>query len=238
MTAILVAGFSLSIAMGHSSFGAPLRVHLHGIVFFGWTMLYLLQNILVGQNMLLGTRYREIHKMLGWLSVVWVPAMVALGTWVTVAMAREGYVPFFFQPLYFLVMDPLSVLSFAGLTTAAIVMRKRTQWHRRLMFCGMTILLGPGVGRMLPMPFLIPYAGWAVFAVIILFPLAGMIRDLRVSGAVHPAWWWGAGSIVAMMVAIDLITFSPLGLALYGWVTAGSPGASVAPLAFPPFPGA
>jgi hypothetical protein len=231
MTAVLVAGFSTSIAFGRSSFDAPLRVHLHAVVFFGWVMLYLAQNVFVG------TGYRQIHKRLGWLAVAWVPAMLAMGTWVTVAMARAGAVPFFFQPLYFLILDPLTVLVFAGLTAAAIVMRRKTQWHRRLMFCGMTILLGPGFGRLLPMPLLIPYAGWAVFAAIIPFPLAGMIRDLRVAGRVHPAWWWGAGTIVALQFSIELISFSPLGLAIYGWVTAGSPGASIAPLAFPPFPG-
>ena len=231
MTLVLVAGFSTSIAFGRSSFGAPVRVHLHALVFFGWTILYLAQNLLIGRS------YREIHKKLGWLAVGWMPAMVVMGTWVTVAMVRLGHAPFFFQPLYFLVMDPLSVISFAGLMTAALVMRKRTQWHRRLAFSGMTILLGPGVGRLIPMPLTIPYAGWAVYVTVMLFPLAGVIRDLRANGRVHPAWWWGIGTITAMQVAIDLITFSPIGLMLYGWVTAGSPGAAIAPLAFPPFPG-
>jgi hypothetical protein len=232
MTAVLVAGFSTSIAFGRSSFGAPLRVHLHALIFFGWVMLYLAQNVFVG------TGYRHIHKRLGWLAVAWVPAMLVMGTWVTVALIRAGHAPFFFQPLYFLVMDPLTLVTFAGLTAAAIVLRKRTQWHRRLMFCGMAILLGPGFGRLLPMPLFIPHAGWGVFVAIILFPLAGMIRDLRATSRVHPAWWWGAGTIVAMQVLIDIISFSPLGLALYTWATAGSPGAGISPLAFPPFPGA
>jgi hypothetical protein len=232
MTLILVAGFSTSIAFGRSSFGAPLRVHVHAFVFFGWTMLYFAQNLLVGRG------YRTIHKQLGWLAVGWIPAMVAMGTLVTVAMVREGHAPFFFQPLYFLVMNPLSVLVFAGLMTAAIVMRKRTQWHRRLAFGGMTVLLGPGFGRLLPMPLMIPYAGWGVYAAVMLFPLAGVIRDLRRTGRVQTAWWVVIATITAMQVTIDLVTFSPAGLALYDRVTAGSPGAAVDPLAFPPFPGA
>lgn len=232
MTLVLVGGFSTQLAMGRSSFGAPLRVHLHAVTFFSWTMLYLAQNLLVGRG------YRGIHKRLGWLAAALIPMMIVMGTWVTVALIRVGHAPFFFQPLYFLVMDPVTVLVFAGLAATAIAMRGRTQWHRRLMFCGMAILLGPGFGRLLPMPLMIPYAGWGVFAAIILFPLAGMIRDLRATGKVHPAWWWGTGAIVAMQVSIDLITFSPLGLAIYDGVTTGSPGAAVAPLAFPPFPGA
>jgi hypothetical protein len=219
MTLILVGGFSTQLAMGRSSFGAPLRVHIHAITFFSWTMLYLAQNLLVGRG------YRDIHKRLGWLSLALIPMMIVMGTWVTVALIRAGHAPFFFQPLYFLIMDPVTVSVFAGLAVAAIAMRRRTQWHRRLMFCGMAILLGPGFGRLLPMPLMIPYAGWGVFAAIILFPLAGMIRDLRATGKVHPAWWWGAGTIVIMQISIDLITFSPLGLAIYNGVAAGSPGA-------------
>ena len=231
MVVLLIAGFSVQVAMGRSSFAAPLYVHAHALLFFGWAVLYLAQNLLVGTGNI------ALHKRLGWLSVVWIPAMLALGLIVTVAMVRRGAVPFFFQPLYFLIMDPLTLLTFAGLAAAAIHLRRKTQWHRRLMFCGMSILLGPGIGRLIPMPLLIPYAGWAVFAVVILFPIAGIARDLRREGRVHPAWWWGLGTIVVMQIGIDLLTFSPLGQSLYALATQGSPGASIAPLAFPPFPG-
>lgn len=231
MMVLLIAGFSVQVAMGRSTFAAPLYVHAHALLFFGWAVLYLAQNLLVGTGNI------ALHKRLGWLSVLWIPAMLALGLIVTVAMVRRGGVPFFFQPLYFLVMDPLTLLVFAGLAATAIRLRRRTQWHRRLMFCGMAILMGPGIGRLIPMPLLIPYAGWAVFAVVILFPIAGIARDLRREGRVHPAWWWGLGTIVVMQFGIDLLTFSPLGQSLYALATQGSPGATIAPLAFPPFPG-
>ena len=115
MTLIIVAGFSNAIAMGISSFRAPLRVHIHAFVFFGWVALYLTQNILAAGSHL------ALHRRLGWLSVGWIPAMMVMGTFVTVSMAREGYVPFFFQPAYFLIMDPLSVYTFAALAAAAII---------------------------------------------------------------------------------------------------------------------
>ena len=62
--------------------------------------------------------------------------MVVSGFFVTVSMVRASTVPFFFQPVHFLVFDPLAVLTFAGLTTAAILLRRRTEWHRRLHFAG------------------------------------------------------------------------------------------------------
>ncbi|MFX5858471.1 hypothetical protein ABTE63_19155, partial [Acinetobacter baumannii] len=59
---------------------------------------------------------------------------------------------------------------------------------------------------------------------------------LRRTGKVHPAWWWGLAAIIGSTVLSEAITYSPLGTALYRAATAGSPGASVAPLAYPPFP--
>jgi hypothetical protein len=230
MTLVLVAGFSVHLALGRSSFDAPLALHVHALLFFGWTAYYLAQNTLVATGLV------ATHRRLGWLAAAWVPAMVIMGTYVTVELVQRGSVPFFFEPLYFLVMNPLTIVTFAGLTAAAVVLRRRTQWHRRLMLCGMALLTGPGFGRLLPLPFLIPYAGWAVFAAVMLFPLAGVIRDLRRGGTVHPAWGWGMGAIIAMQLAIEVGSSSALGVALYDRVTAGTAGAAIDPQAYPPMP--
>lgn len=230
MATVLVAGFSLQLAMGRSSFAAPPLVHAHGIVFMGWIVLYLLQNIFVAQ------RQPAWHRRLGWLATFWVGLMVILGFMVTLALVRGGRVPFFFQPLHFLVFDPVSVLTFAGLTAAAVVMRRRSDWHRRLHFCGMATLLGPGFGRLMPMPFLPPWAFEATFAATMLFPLAGVVADLRRSGSVHPAWGWGIAAMLGSLLLTEAVTYGPVGGALYARVTEGTPGAAVPPLAFPPPP--
>lgn len=227
MAAVLVIGFSTHLALGRSSFAVPPLLHAHALLFFGWTAFYVLQNGLAA------TWSVATHRRLGWLAAVWVPLLVVIGFAVTIATVRAGTAPFFFTPLYFLILNPLTILTFAGLTAAAIVLRRRTQWHRRLMFCGMALLTGPGFGRLLPLPFAIPYAGWTVFAAIMLFPLAGVIRDLRRDGVVHPAWWWGIGAMVSAQVAMDLIANSALGLELYRIATDGSPGALVGPHAYP-----
>ncbi len=231
LMALLVAGgFGLSLAMGRSSFAVPWFVHVHAFFFFGWTMLYL------GQTLLVGTGRVALHRRLGWLAAGWLPAMVLVGLFVTVEAARLGHIPFFFQPAYFVVLNPLTLLTFAGLAGAAIALRRRSEWHRRLMFCAMALIIGPGIARLMPLPLLIPFAGEAVFGAIVLFPLVGIVRDLRARGRVHPAWLWGLGGIAAMQLAVNVVTFSPLGPAIYRGMTAGSPGAMAAPLAFPPPP--
>jgi hypothetical protein len=212
--------------MGRSTFAAPLRVHLHAWAFMGWVAIYLAQNIFVATDRM------ALHRRLGWIAAGWIVLMVIMGCVVTVAMVRHGTVPFFFRPLQFLVFDPMTVFTFAGLTAAAIVLRRRTEWHRRLHFCGMSMLLGPAFGRLLPLPLLQPYAWEASFAASMLFPIAGAYADIRRSGRIHPAWRYGIMTMIGAFVLIEAITYSPVGTAIYRRVTDGSPGAAVQPLDF------
>jgi len=220
MAAVLVAGFGLNAALGRSSFGAPLIFHVHAFIFFGWVVLY------VAQNALILTGNRRFHRRLGWLALLWIPAMVVLGTVMTLTSLRTGGGAPFFDQNEFLIGNPLGVLTFAGLAGWSIAVRANTGWHRRLMFCATAALTGPGFGRLLPMPFLIPWAWWAANLVPLVFPLIGMLADRRRTGAVHPAWYWGVAVIVGMLVVIDLIAYSPLGISLTERVLAGTPGAS------------
>jgi len=230
MALVIVAGFSTQLAMGRSTFASPVRVHVHAVLFMGWMVIYLLQNALVATNR------TYLHRRLGWIGAAWILPMVVMGFVVTVAMVRNGTTPFFFRPLQFLVFDPVTVLTFAGLSGAAIVMRRRTEWHRRLHFCGMSMLLGPAFGRLLPLPLFQPWAWEATFAVTLLFPIAGIWSDVRRRGRAHPAWRWGMAAMLGGFILTEAITYSPIGTAIYRAVTDGSPGAAVAPLEFAPPP--
>src|SRR5436190_7168137 len=209
MALVVVAGFSFQHAMGRSTFMSPPLVHAHAIIFMGWVAIYLTQNLLIGSGRV------DIHRKLGWIALGWLFPMVLLGCLVTLAMLRRGQVPFFFRPLQFLVFDPMTLFTFAGLTLAAVAMRRQTGWHRRLHFCGMSLLLGPAFGRLLPMPLLQPWAWEAAFAVTILFPMAGVWADIRRSGRAHPAWLYGIAAMIASFVLIESITYSAVGTAIY-----------------------
>ena len=230
MAAIIVTGFSMQLAMGRSTFASPVRVHIHAFLFMGWVAIYVTQNVLVASARI------DLHRRLGWVAAGWMIPMVVSGFLVTAIMVRNGTAPFFFQPLQFLVFDPLTISGFAGLTIAAVVLRRRTEWHRRLHFCGMALLLAPAFGRLLPLPLLQPWAWEATFAVTLLFPLVGVWADLRRSGRVHRAWWWGTGIMIGVFALTQAITYSPAGIMLYGVVTKGTPGAAVGPLDFAPAP--
>ena len=226
MALIVVLGFSTQLAMGRSTFASPLRVHLHAVVFMGWVAIFVTQSYLATRGPV------ALHRRLGWLATGWVGLMITMGFVVTVTMARNGTVPFFFMPQQFLIADPLTVLMFAAITAYAIANRKRTDWHARLHLCGMALIIAPAFGRLLPMPLLSPYALEAATTATLIFPLAGMIRDKRQLGRVHPAWLIGAAAIIGNIMLFDLIAYSPLGDTLYHLATAGSHGASVPGLEF------
>lgn len=230
MAAIIAVGFSFQLAMGRSTFASPIRVHIHAILFMGWVAIYLTQNVLVAIDRV------DLHRRLGWVAAVWMVPMVVSGFLVTAMMVQSGTAPFFFQPLQFLVFDPMTVTGFAALTAAAVKLRRRTEWHRRLHFCGMALLIAPAFGRLLPLPLMIPWAWEVTFVVGLLFPLAGIWADLRRSGRVHPAWKWGVGTMLAVFALTEAITYGPAGPALYEAVTRGTPGADVPPLEYPPPP--
>ena len=229
--AIVAAGaFSFSLAMGRSSFHVPPLVHAHAIAFMGWVTIYLLQNIFVTTGRI------DLHRLLGWVGVGWIAMMVVLGNVAIVLMVRRGGIPFVFQPLHLLVYDSVIIFTFAGLTYSAIVLRRRTDWHRRLHYCGMSMLLGPAFARLLPLPLLIPWELEASYFALMIFPALAVWSDVRRSGRVHPAWLWGIGTMVAAMLLTEVITHSAIGSALYRVVTAGSPGAAIAPLEYAPPP--
>ena len=98
-------------------------------------------------------------------------------------------------------------------------------WHRRLLLSGFAILTGPGVGRLLPMPLMIPNAWIVTVAATFIFPLIGMAADWRRDGRIHPAYLWGTGIYAGVFALSMLIAYSPLGYAFTDMVVSGTPGA-------------
>lgn len=219
MAAIIVAGFSLNLAMGRSTFAVPVYVHIHALIFMGWLALYLAQHYTAA------TRQWGMHRRLGKLAYVWVPAMVVAGCTVMIMVVQRTGAPFFFAQNEFLVSNLMSLLAFAGLTLWALRRQRYTGWHRRLMLVAMSIMTGPGLGRLLPNPLMIPYAWQITIAFTMIFPVIGMVADRRRDGRVHPAYLWGTGLYVGVFLLSMLIAYSSIGYAFTELVVAGTPGA-------------
>jgi hypothetical protein len=231
MAVILVSGFIVQLAMGRSSFNAPLVVHAHAVVFMGWVGIVLTQVWLAGAGNI------AVHRQVGKLAAIWALGLIIFGTWVTVATVQTGRTPFFFQPQHFIVANPLTLYAAIGLLVAAYILRKQTDWHARLQIGSFVMLMGPGFGRLLPMPFLPPYAFEIAGAAALIFPAIGILNDWRTHGRPHPAWFWGIGVLIGATLLARVIGFSPIGAGIYDAVVAGTPLAGTSGLDFPLPPG-
>ena len=220
MSVLIVAGFTFNLAMGRSSFSLPWFYHLHAWVMLAWIGLYLAQNSLIFAGNV------AMHRRLGWLSVPLIPLVAIMAVLITRTSLRTTGGPFFFDQNQFLISNSAALGVFLVLAIWAIVVRSNTGWHRRLMFCAFALLLGPGLGRLLPLPLLMPYSWWIGSIVVpMLFPVLGMIADKRRYGTVHPAWFWGVGIVIAVQILSDVVGYSEWGIAFTRDFVAGTPGA-------------
>jgi uncharacterized membrane protein YozB (DUF420 family) len=216
MAAVIVGGFSQTVPDDfRAPHGFPLLMQIHGAVFSLWVLLFVAQPAFVVRGSV------ALHRRVGLFGAGLAGAMVIMGLAATWYAVHYDFVPDFFPPRIFLVMNVIGILVFGGLVAAGVKLRHRAEWHKRLMLCATVSILGPGLGRLLPMGSFGAAAPLVMFGVIGLFAFAGPVFDLIVLRRVHRAYWWGVAAILLSEVAIGPLAFSPLGAAMLQAVRAG-----------------
>jgi hypothetical protein len=140
--------------------------------------------------------------------------MLGVGITTTALSVSTHRAPPFFDPVFFLSMDWLNILVFAGMAWAGIAMRGRTDWHRRLMLGATIIVLGPAWGRLMPLPLLREAVIWPISGLLLLYFAAGMIFDLRPRGSIHPAYGVGVAVMIGFTLLIAPLASLPAFVAL------------------------
>ena len=165
----------------------PLLLHVHGLVMTLWFVLFLVQVRLVA------ARRTDLHRRLGILGAFWALLVVVVGTTTIIARDRLHFRPgqsgagIAFQFSIFLV--------FAALITGALLLRHRSDFHKRLMLLASVSILQPAIVR-LPLRFIQtnPLVSFGLLDLCVLAPVAfDTIKNRRL----HPAFGWGALLIVA-----------------------------------------
>ena len=209
MAAVIVGGFARTVPGDFLDTPAlPLLLHVHGAVFTLWVLLFVTQTAFIARGSL------QLHRRVGWVGVGLAAAMVVMGVAATLFAVRYHAIPSFFPPTVFLVMNLIGILAFGGLVAAGVALRHRREWHKRLMLCATISILGPGLGRLLPMPSFGAAAPLVMFGAILSFAVAGIVADLVARGRVHPAYFWGTGVILLTDVAIGPLAFAKPTVAL------------------------
>ncbi|MET0618212.1 MAG: hypothetical protein ABWZ54_10580 [Luteibacter sp.] len=215
MAAVIVAGFSRTVPDDlRANPGLPLLLHVHGAVFTLWLVLFVAQPALAVRGSL------RLHRRLGWVGAGLAAAMVVMALAATWYAIRFRFVPSFFPPTILLVMNTIGIAVFAGLVFAGVRLRKQAEWHKRLMLCATLSIMGPGLGRLLPMESFGRAAPMVMFGAIMAFCLVGPVYDIIVRRRVHPAYIWGVAVILASMLVTAPVAFLPATQALVNLIRA------------------
>lgn len=230
MAVVQVTGFAFHFAMGRSSLNAPLFVHAHAVVFMGWVAIFAVQPWLANAGS------SGLHRLLGRVAMVWACGLLVFGFMVTWETVRTGRTPFFFQPQHFLFANPLTLVGALGLLAAAISLRKHQDWHPRLQIGSFVLLMGPGFGRLLPMPLLPPHAFEISSIAALVFVAVAAGRDGWRRRQVHPAWAWTVLALLGSLLLARALAVSPIGETLHATAVAGTAAEGSDGMAFPPPP--
>jgi len=186
--------------------GRPLSslLHVHGIVFTAWILIYFAQTVLVSAGR------TDIHRVVGPVAAAVAIAMVPLGVAtaiITKQVAAAHHLPPQGPPVVF----PLgAILTFAVLVGAAVAMRNRSAWHKRLMLLGTVAILTTPLARVTRFTHigLTPALGGMVLTDVLLVALG--IWDVRSRGRLHPATIWGGGFFLATQALRVALNISPM----------------------------
>lgn len=180
------AGFAPTYYL-RESFGSPelpWYLHLHGLAFTAWMVLLVVQTSLVAANK------TAVHRTLGVFGVALGVIMMILGAYVAVARIRAGFMapPPGAPQFLFLTLPLAGVIVFPLLFGSAIWLRRRTDFHKRLILLATLELVTAAVARL---PVITDIGPVAFFGVTDLFIVAMAIYDWRTLKRIHPATLWG-----------------------------------------------
>jgi hypothetical protein len=223
MVTLIVAGFLTLYLRGISTFAAPWPVHVHAVAFMAWVGFFMVQVTLATTGSV------HLHKRLGWIGAGLMPVLLILGTLILFRMMRNAAVPPFWTYSYFMTMNLMALITFAALTIAALRLRRRTDWHRRLMFCGMAALVVTPFNRLTPDAVLAQSMSLIPAIAILFFPLAGIAADWLRDRRVHRAWWWGLGALIMTGATTEIAGRSPIAGDIVALITAGTAGEKIDP---------
>ena len=200
--------------------GVPERIAvlaIHGALFFGWTLFVIYQAWLVGSGNV--ARHRDI----GLIGVSLATAMTIFGVLAAINAAKRATAMNFADGgEAFMVVPLASLLSFAVLVVAALLNIRRSEWHKRFMLSATAVIHDAAIARPYIVLFVMgghppPFRGTVGLAgfnlppppvigilppelAVLLFIVVGMVRDWRVLGKVHPAYWWAGGFTLAVQL--------------------------------------
>jgi hypothetical protein len=187
------AGFARTFYI-HGMFGQPaptLLITIHGSVMTGWIGLYAFQTWLVA------ARNIKWHRWLGWAGVCCALSILPLGFLATTgAAAREirAHSAYVDSQLDVLGLELMQLALFSTFVAWAVALRRRADWHKRLMSLATLCILPNAIVRLcLLVPLQLFSMNIFILSLWALLVLAIVGADCQRTAHLHPAYAYGAG---------------------------------------------
>lgn len=212
---VVLAGFARTYYV-KAAFGTPqlsTMQHLHGLVMTMWFVMFAVQVRLVE------TRRVAQHRKLGVYGAIIAALVLVVGTTTGIMAAAEGRSPPGAPPpLVFLAVPLGDMLLFAILVGWALLVRRRTDWHKRLMTAATLGILTAPIAR-IPIEALQAGGLPGFFAMTDVILIAFIAWDTWRHRRLHPAFAWGLAVVIVSEVARFAIAGTPQWLAFAKWLT-------------------
>jgi hypothetical protein len=191
------------LPLAHRTFSASPVIHFHGILFFSWTLYFVLQTWLAASGRTAN------HRSLGVAGVSLATAMTIFGFLASVhVMQHSAALGQTEAGIAFAIVPMSGIAFFAVVVVLAIMNTRRPEIHKRLMLLAAISILDAPVARWFltflappgppgPPPVQVTIAP-AVVASLLL--VVAMVRDRRSEGRVHPVYAWGTIALLAVKV--------------------------------------
>lgn len=189
IAAVVVFGFSQTVEekLIRAVPPRPFLLYVHGAVFFGWVLFFILQSALVR------VRVVRWHRRFGWFGVGLAVVMFVLGISTAIIMAQFNRLHLHSRyPEANLLVSFFDISAFTFVFALAIYWRKEVGFHRRLQLMACCALTSAAFGRF-PPPLVAPGSLYAGVDILILLAVA---RDLIVNRRIHPVYACGLPTFI------------------------------------------
>jgi len=215
LAALVILGFSRTVnaSLFHANPPRPLLLWVHGAVFSTWLVFFIAQSALVR------ARKVSVHRLLGWFGAGLAAVMVVLGFTIAVVMTRFDTVVLQQKGVdAFLSIPFADMIIFGSCIAMAIYWRKKSEYHRRLVFIASCQLMDAAIGR-----FDFMFNHNLFFPALDCLIALGMVHDWVVDKRVHKVYLYALPSlIVVQSLAIYARRINPkwwqgITQAILGW---------------------
>jgi len=223
--AVAFLGFAPTywLPMATGSFPPMPVIHVHGMLFFAWTLYFAFQTWLAASGRV------ARHRTIGMIGVSLATAMTILGFLAAVnAMKRSAALGLTDAGIAFAIVPLSGILFFAVVFTLAIANIRRPETHKRLMLLAgvsildaavarwfLTFLAPPGAIGPPPVPVTIAPALVASLLLVV-----AIVFDWRTRGRPHPVYIYGGAALVAVKLLNWPISMTPAWHSLAGGILA------------------